>query len=126
MKEVQQRPNPLQWVGYAFGRRLPDSMLDWIRNDLTGKYAYPRHLARGMVPFLPIFTAFMFFPGALWIRASMVLLAGLLALFYCAAYMTLNRAHRLTQHGLPADLDNVERRRRHEYEIAVYAANHPH
>ncbi|MFI9504410.1 DUF5313 family protein [Nocardia sp. NPDC052566] len=122
---TQRRPNPIQWLGYAFGRRLPDSMIDWVRNDLTGKHAYARHLIRGMVPFTPLFAAFLMFPGALWLRGAMTLLALILALFYCAAYMSLNRPHRLAQHGLPADLENPEQMRRHAIERARYAANHP-
>ena len=31
------RPNPAQYVGYVFGRRLPDQLRDWVRNDLAGK-----------------------------------------------------------------------------------------
>ncbi len=96
------RPNPIQWIGYTLGRRLPDSMREWVRNDLTGNHATTRHMIRGMVPFLPLFTAFLLLPGAVWLRGSTALLALLLALFYCAVYMPVNRSRRLTQHGLPA------------------------
>ncbi|MBL1076563.1 DUF5313 family protein [Nocardia sp. 2] len=123
---TRRRPTPLQWLGYACGRRLPDSMQDWVRNDLTGKHNYARHLIRGMAPFTPLFVAFMSFPGALWLRCAMTLLALILALFYCSAYRDLNRAHRLVQHGLPADLESPARMREHALERAVYAANHPH
>ena len=33
------RPNALQYIRYCCGGRLPDSMLDWVRNDLAGKGA---------------------------------------------------------------------------------------
>ncbi|MDV7268228.1 DUF5313 family protein, partial [Rhodococcus oxybenzonivorans] len=36
---ARSRPTPFQWLGYAFGRRLPDSMQDWVRNDLIGDWA---------------------------------------------------------------------------------------
>ncbi len=68
------RPNPFQWIAYACGRKLPDSMQDWVRNDLIGDWAVPRHMIRSMVPFLPIFAAFFLFPGPVWLRGSMVLL----------------------------------------------------
>lgn len=119
------RPNPIQWLGYACGLRLPDSMREWVRRDLTGKYATPRHLVRGMVPFTPLFVVFLLFPGPLWLRGAMVLLALLLALFYCAAFMPMNRAHRLAKHGLPADLENEDRRDRRLRERMVYEAHHP-
>ncbi|WP_081985827.1 DUF5313 family protein, partial [Nocardia seriolae] len=102
----RQRPTFAEWLGYTVGRPMPLDLQDWVRRDLTGKHAYARHLTRGMVPFLPIFAAFLLlFPGPLWLRAAMTLLALILAVFYCAAYMAPNRAHRLTQHGLPASLD---------------------
>ncbi|ASF09709.1 hypothetical protein NBRGN_081_00790 [Nocardia brasiliensis NBRC 14402] len=126
MSREQRRPNPIQWLGYALGRRLPDSMIDWVRRDLTGKHAVARHLVRGLIPFTPLFAVFLLFPGELWLRGSMVLLALLLALFYTVAFMPMNRAHRLAKHGLPADLENPERARRRAEERARYAAQHPH
>ncbi|AFT99305.1 DUF5313 family protein [Nocardia brasiliensis] len=126
MSREQRRPNPIQWLGYAFGRRLPDSMIDWVRRDLTGKHAVARHLVRGLIPFTPLFAVFLLFPGELWLRGSMVLLALLLALFYTVAFMPMNRAHRLAKHGLPADLENPEKARRRAEERARYTAQHPH
>ncbi|MDJ0110715.1 DUF5313 family protein, partial [Rhodococcus erythropolis] len=35
-KKQRTSPNPLQWLGYSVGRKLPDSMQDWVRNDLIG------------------------------------------------------------------------------------------
>ncbi|BDU02094.1 DUF5313 family protein [Nocardia sputorum] len=126
MTRERRRPGPLQWIGYAFGRRLPDSMLEWVRDDLTGRFAATRHVLRGMVPFTPLFAAFLLFPGELWLRGAMILLALLLALFYTVAYMPMNRAHRLAKHGLPADLENPRRTERRARERARYAAQHPH
>ncbi|MGY5309013.1 DUF5313 family protein [Nocardia gipuzkoensis] len=126
MTRQRRRPDPLQWLGYAFGRRLPDSMREWVRDDLTGRFAAIRHISRGMVPFTPLFAAFLLFPGELWLRGAMVLLALLLALFYTVAFMPMNRAHRLAKHGLPTDLENPRRARRRELERARYAAQYPH
>ncbi|WP_330183486.1 DUF5313 domain-containing protein [Nocardia sp. NBC_01503] len=123
----RRRPTFPEWLGYTVGRPMPDDLRDWVLHDLTGKHAYTRHLIRGMVPFLPIFAAFaLFFPGPAWIRATMILLSLILALFYCAAYMAPNRAHRLTQHGLPADLDAPGVLHATAPERARYAVNHPH
>ncbi|MEV6254876.1 DUF5313 family protein [Nocardia sp. NPDC051911] len=126
MTREQRRPGPIQWIGYAFGRRLPDSMREWVRDDLTGRFAATRHVLRGLVPFTPLFAVFLLFPGELWLRGAMVLLALLLALFYTIAFMPMNRAHRLAKHGLPADLENPQRARRRALERARYAAQHPH
>jgi len=120
------RPNPAQWFMYAvFGRPLPISMREWVRHDLVGPGAVPRHLIRGLLPFTPIFLAFLLlFPGALWLRASMVLLSVLLALFYTLAFMDLNRARRLELHGLPADLKSDRAQERLSKERATYEKLH--
>lgn len=117
----RRRPTVMQWIGYSFGRRLPDELRDWVEFDLTGRNAYIRHLVRGMVPFLPIFAVFMMVPGPWWLRAQMVALGLVLGLIYCAAYMKQNRAHRLEKHGLDPDLKperqrDEDARARVEYE----------
>ncbi|MGA9870005.1 MAG: DUF5313 family protein [Rhodococcus sp. (in: high G+C Gram-positive bacteria)] len=119
------RPNFRQWLGYIVGRKLPPSMQEWVKNDLTGKGAVPRHICRSMIPFTPIFIGFfVLFPGALWLRGSMVLLSLLLALFYTAAFMELNRARRLELHGLPSDLQSDRKRRAVEDERERYEKLH--
>ena len=104
------RPNPLQWIAYSFGAKLPSSMNDWVREDLTGDSYVVRHLIRAQVPFVPLYALFLFFPGPLWLRASMVLLGVSLALFYSVVYIHQNRARRLQKNGLPIELDNERRR----------------
>ena len=121
MNRDRTRPTPWQWVGYAFGRTLPSTMTDWVANDLTGDHAVVRHLIRGQVPFLPIYAVFMFFPGELWLRGAMVLLAVLLSLFFTASYMEENRQRRLVRHEQKLDDPDVRRRatRGHRPEISA-------
>ncbi|HEY5857864.1 MAG TPA: DUF5313 family protein [Aldersonia sp.] len=119
------RPNPIQWLGYAVGRTLPPSCQEWVRHDLTGRYAVPRHVLRSLVPFVPIFIAFVvLLPGPIWLRVSTVLLGVFLAVFYSVAYMNQNRAKRLAQHGLPSDLVSPEVRARREADREAYRAIH--
>lgn len=118
------RPNALQWLGYSVGRKLPDTMQEWVRNDLIGDWAVSRHLIRSMVPFLPVFAVFMLFPGPWALRASMVLLGVLLALFYSVSYMAQNRARRLERHGLPPTLENPKKVSRQDAERAEYEKIH--
>lgn len=114
-------PNPLQWIAYAFGAKLPESMNDWVQRDLTGDRYVVRHLVRAQVPFLPLYAAFMLFPGPLWLRGAMVLLGVSLAVFYSVVYIHQNRARRLQKNGLPMELDNDRRRAAREAEIAAYS-----
>ena len=47
------RPNVLQYIAYSYRRVLPDSMRDWVRNDLAGKGAIFRTMIRVISPGLP-------------------------------------------------------------------------
>ncbi|MFT3660710.1 MAG: DUF5313 family protein [Gordonia sp. (in: high G+C Gram-positive bacteria)] len=96
------RPNPLQWIGYVYGAKLPDSKREWVANDLMGPHAMARHLFRSQVSFLPLYLIMYFsFPnGPVWVRLLMVLLAVSLALIFSGSYMDPNRARRLEKHGL--------------------------
>ncbi|MGB3303689.1 DUF5313 family protein [Gordonia sp. (in: high G+C Gram-positive bacteria)] len=95
------RPNPIEWIKYVYGAALPESKREWVRNDLTGPMAVPRHLIRTQIAFLPLYLAMYFaFDGAVWIRLLMVLLAVLLAGIFSASYMQQNRVVRLRKNGL--------------------------
>ncbi|MGI6798680.1 DUF5313 family protein [Gordonia sihwensis] len=95
------RPNPIQWVVYAYGGTLPESKREWVRNDLTGRTATLRHLIRSQFCFLPLYLVMFFaFGGEMWIRGLMVLLAVLLALIFSASYMDQNRVLRMRKHEL--------------------------
>ena len=77
------------------------------------------------VPFLPIYAVFMFFPGELWLRGAMVLLAVLLSVFFTASYMEENRQRRLVRHMLPRDLTNPRKAQESELIKKRYLAAHP-
>jgi hypothetical protein len=49
-KGTGRKPNLVQYIGYCYGRVLPSSMRDWVRDDLTSKGATIRTMIRaGMV-----------------------------------------------------------------------------
>ncbi|GAA4642753.1 DUF5313 family protein [Gordonia humi] len=98
---MSSRPNPFQWIAYAYGAKLPDSQIEWVHNDLTGRFATPRHLLRAQACFVPIYLVLYFgFPGEWWIRAMMVLLSASLAFIFSVSYKDQNRVRRLQKHGL--------------------------
>ena len=121
------RPNPIQWIAYAYGAKLPESQTEWVRNDLTGRTALIRHILRSQFCFLPIYLVLYFgFPGEWWIRALMVLLGVSLAFIFSVSYMDQNRVRRLQKHGLgnspltqKQQVAAAEAKERYE---AVYAA----
>lgn len=98
---MSSRPNPFQWIGYVYGAKLPDSQRDWVANDLMGRTATLRHFVRSQVSFTPLYLILYFaFPGPVWIRALMVLLAASLAAIFALSYKDQNRVRRLQKHGL--------------------------
>ncbi len=98
---MSSRPNPIQWIAYVYGAKLPDSKREWVANDLMGSTATLRHFIRSQVSFVPIYLVLFFaFPGPIWIRALMVLLAASLAAIFALSYKDQNRVRRLQKHGL--------------------------
>ncbi|UZJ26461.1 DUF5313 domain-containing protein [Rhodococcus antarcticus] len=102
------RPGPVRWIAYAYGRRLPASMVDWVRNDLVGPHAFVRHLLRSQVIYVPVFVLLLLLPGPFWLAFLSFLLALLLSLTYAVIYMEQNRVRRLQAHGLPGDLESAK------------------
>ncbi|WP_396910093.1 DUF5313 family protein, partial [Mycolicibacterium sp.] len=52
-QKTKDRPNFFQYVAYCYGKRLPDSMRDWVAHDLADHGAVRRHLIRMAIP--PLF-----------------------------------------------------------------------
>ena len=59
------RPKLLQYVAYCYGRVLPDSMKDWVRNDLGGKGATGRTMIRFAIPAILVLAPFWLIPTTL-------------------------------------------------------------
>lgn len=109
------RPNPLRWVYYAYGGRLPDEYREWVLHDATTRTWLLRFAARIVVQALP------------WLVAGFLLLTlltpvpvlptvGALAIgLLLSLYFTVTSADelsevRLTQHGFPPGTGKERRR----------------
>ncbi|MGI9091960.1 MAG: DUF5313 family protein [Mycobacteriales bacterium] len=94
-------PNPLQWLRYAFGGRVPAHLREWARHDLTDADWRLRHALRIVVQLAIPFIAALFLPGPLSIRimtGALVMVGGLLV---GLAYSEELRDRRLKQNGIP-------------------------
>ncbi|PXW99170.1 DUF5313 domain-containing protein [Mycolicibacterium moriokaense] len=114
MSSDPQRPRPtaLQYLGYCYGRVLPASMRDWVRNDLTGKGATGRTMIRAIIPAFLVLAPFWLIPTTLYVHASMTLPIFLPFILFAHALNKVWRRHRLAQHGLDPDLvDEYVRKR---------------
>ena len=98
------RPNLLQYIVYCYGRRLPDSMRDWVRNDLAGKGATVRMMVRVFIPAFLIMVPFWFIPTTLDVHLSMTLPILLPFVLFSHALNKVWRRHMLRKHGLDPEL----------------------
>jgi Family of unknown function (DUF5313) len=117
-----QRPNPAQWVWYAWGGGLPRHLSPWVLADTTGRTWILRHLLRAVVQVAPLMAACLLVPPVpLGYRLSAALGGLGIALIFSIAFMTETIEHRATKAGYPpgtaarvraerAERERVERR----------------
>lgn len=97
-----QRPNPAQWVWYAFGGRLPRELSPWVLADTTGRTWILRHLLRAVVQVVPLMLLCLLVPPVpLAYRLSGSLGGLIVALIFSSAFMTETIEHRTTKAGFP-------------------------
>ncbi|TDZ45390.1 DUF5313 domain-containing protein [Mycobacteroides franklinii] len=120
------RPSIGQFITYAYGRRLPDSMRDWVANDLSGPGAVRRHMIRYVIPPHFILAPFWLLPGGMLLHVAITLPIYVWAILMTHALNKIWRRYRLAQHDLDpklADIGNREKRaRKHEAYAQRYGA----
>lgn len=111
MKErARTKPNAIQFLRYCCGRRLPDSMLDWVREDLTGKGATRRMMLRVLVPAVLILAPFWLIDTTLYVHLSMTVPILIPFVYFSHALNKIWRRHMLRVHGLDPNLvDKIAR-----------------
>ncbi|MTD53426.1 hypothetical protein GKO32_05455 [Amycolatopsis sp. RM579] len=98
---VRQRPNPVRWIWYALGGRLPARYRDWVLHDTTSKTWVWRHAARSTVLVGPLMLVWLLLPAPILLRLALVLMAALVGYFYSFVYMEEAAENRLAKHGFP-------------------------
>lgn len=96
-----ERPGLVRWFGYAVGFKLPDRYADWVLYDTTSKHWRARHVLQSSVGIMPLCLVWLLLPVPPALRASLVVMAALVAYFYSCAYMEESIEHRLGRHGFP-------------------------
>jgi hypothetical protein len=123
------KPTPLQYVAYAYGRRLPDSMHRWVANDLAGQGAVRRHMIRMAIPPLLVLGRLWLLPASLYVHLEMTAPIYIWALLMSVALNKIWRRYRLAQHDLDPNLVDVIKHKRdariHEDYIRRYGPRPP-
>jgi hypothetical protein len=106
------RPNVWEYVTYCYGRRLPNSMRQWVADDLAGPGATVRMMVRVFIPAVLILTPFWIVPMSLYLHLSTTLPILIPFVFFSHALNKVWRRHMLRKHGLdPGLVDYVARQR---------------
>ena len=96
------RPDPLHWLGYAFGAGLPDRNREWVLHDVTAPSWWVRHLLRATVQLIPLLVIlYLVVPGPSWVRLMGALAGALIGYFYSVAYMHESAETRVAKAGYP-------------------------
>lgn len=111
-KSAPQRPNPIQYLRYCYGRPLPPSMRDWVRNDLAGPGATVRMIMRAVVPTTLILAPFWLLPTDFATHVTMTFPIWSMLILFAHALNKVWRRHMLRMHSLDPNLvDEIARRR---------------
>ncbi|HEY0448137.1 DUF5313 family protein [Actinophytocola sp.] len=125
---MAERPNPIQWLWYAVGGRLPASLRPWVLRDVSARTWVWRHVARMSVLVLPLAAACLLFPGPLGLRLAMSLLLVIVGTYFSLSYVEESCDMRAVKHGHPAGTAKAirdARNERAETEVrARYEANY--
>jgi hypothetical protein len=106
------KPNFLQYIGYSYGRRLPDSMRNWVAEDLAGEGAVRRYMTRWAIPPVLVLAPFWLLPASLYVHTEMTAPLYIWCLLISLALNKVWRRHRLAQHGLDPNLVDVIKRKK--------------
>lgn len=94
------RPNPAQWLWYAFWGPLPGRYRIWVLYDATCTTWIFRHFARLLtIAIPPVAAAVLFLPGPIQLRVLTAVVAGTGAFLFTAVWVNEATESRLARAG---------------------------
>jgi len=118
------RPNAWEYITYCYGRRLPDSMRDWVRQDLAGKGAVRRMMTRMFIPAFLVLAPFWLIDTTLYVKFSMTMPILVWAVLFSHALNKVWRRHMLRMHNLDPNLVDEIRRQKTAHIDRAYIAKY--
>ena len=114
------RPNPVLWLYYQYGGRLPDGYRDWVLHDATGKRWLLRSFVRTIsqaLPFVVLLLVLFGVFGVPWYFALACVVLGLVvSVYYALSYASDSVDSRLSRYGYPPHYASHFREERYEAE----------
>jgi hypothetical protein len=109
------RPNPVQWLWYAYWGPLPGRHAIWVLYDATCSWWVVRYFVRIFAAAaLPTAAIAIFLPAPGQVRASTAFVAGACAVLFTATWINESVEHRLVQAGYEWGLGSALRVKRDE------------
>jgi hypothetical protein len=107
------RPGVGRWLWYAVSGKLPWRYRDWVLYDLTTSTWPLRHLARLLVPLVPVAVVLtVTLPGPLSLRLAAVVVGSVVGLAYTFVFLDDSTDRRAVKFGYPSGTAEAMRRRR--------------
>jgi hypothetical protein len=99
------RPNPLQWLFYQYGGRLPQEYREWVLADGTARTWLLRAFVRVLFQALPVIVVLLVvfaLSGVPWYFAlACVVLGVIVSIYYSLSYSLESVDSRLSSYGYP-------------------------
>jgi Family of unknown function (DUF5313) len=110
---ARKRPDPLRWLWYAVGGRLPARYNDWVLHDTTSSTWILRHIARSLVMLaLPIAALVIFLPTSTGLKVLTAFTAGGCGMMFMLVHIIETTERRLIRAGYPAGSAEATRHQR--------------
>jgi hypothetical protein len=112
------RPNPLQWLYYQYGGRLPDRYKDWVLHDTTSRWWLPRAFVRTLCQAVPVIVVllvvFALFGVPWYFAVACVVLGLVVSIYYALSYSSESVDSRLSRYGYPSNYASTFRQEQYE------------
>ena len=107
------RPGVLRWLWYALSGRLPMRYRDWVLHDLSTPTWPLRHLARLVVPLVPVAVALVLvLPGPWSVRVTAVVMGSVIGLLFSFVFLNESTDRRAMRFGYPSGAAEAARQER--------------
>jgi hypothetical protein len=112
------RPNPLLWLYYQYGGRLPDHYRDWVLHDTTSRWWLARAFGRTLLQAVPVIivllVVFALFGVPWYFAVACVVLGLVVSIYYALSYSSESVDSRLSRYGYPGGYASAYRQEQYE------------